>query len=133
MQTQWSEWLAAERAAGRSGAVLTAAPIVRGQAYELVLPIPGDLTGGTFAATLHVSPAAAPISGVTFTADLADYDAEAGTTTLTLTLGPTETDSELPADSDLNGVSEVIFKLDYTPPAGSSPLRAMGLVIPIVE
>lgn len=132
MQTQWTEWLAAERAAGRSGVVLSQAPITRGQDYELVLPIPGDLTGASFAASLHVGPNAAPIAGVTFDADLAAFDAEAGTTTLTLTLAATETDSELPPDSNFDGLAEVVFKLDFTP-AGGAASRAMGLVIPIVE
>ena len=48
MQTQWSNWLAAESAAGRSGIVLSGHPIVRGQAYELVLPIPADVSGDAF-------------------------------------------------------------------------------------
>ena len=132
MQSQWTEWLAAERAAGRSGIVLSARPIVRGQAYELVLPIPGDLTDATFAASLHVSPGSAAISDVTFDADLAAFDAEAGTTTLTLSLSATETDTELPTDANLDGLAEVIFKLDFTPDGGEQS-RAMGLVIPIVE
>jgi hypothetical protein len=132
MQTQWTEWLAAERAAGRSGLVLNEAPITRGQAYELVLPIPGDLTGASFAASLHASPGGAALAGVSFDVDLGDFDAESGTTTLTLTLASTETDSELPPDSDFNGLSEVIFKLDFTPSGGTAS-RAMGLVIPIVE
>jgi hypothetical protein len=132
MQTQWTEWLAAERAAGRSGVVLNERPIVRGKAYELVLPIPGDLTGATFAASLHVSPGASAISGVSFDTDLAAFDAEAGTTTLTLSLAATETDTELPADGNLDGLAEVIFKLDFTP-SGGDQSRALGLVIPIVE
>jgi hypothetical protein len=132
MQTQWNEWLAAERAAGRGGVVLGEAPITRGQAYRLVLPIPGDLTGGSFAASLHIAPTAPAIAGVSFTASLAAFDAEAGTTSLTLTLDATETDTELPADSNFNGVEEVVFKLDYTPPSGTAA-RAMGLVIPVVE
>ncbi len=132
MQTQWTEWLAAEQAAGRSGVILSNPSIVRGQAYELVLPMPGDVTGGTFAATLHVSPAADPIDGVSFTATLGAYDSESETTPLTLALASTETDSELPPDSNFDGVTEVIFKLDYTP-AGGDTIRALGLVIPVVE
>lgn len=132
METQWKEWLAAERAAGRGGIVLATDSIVRGQAYELVLPIPDDLTGATFAASLHIAPNAAPLAGVSFTASLGAYDEEEGTTTLTLTLSATETDSELPPDSDFDGVSEAILKVDFTPSGGSAS-RCLGLVIPIVE
>lgn len=132
MTTKWSEWLAAERAAGRSGLVFAAQPIVRGQGYELVLPIPGDLTGGAFAAALFVGPASSLDPVASFTADLAAYDEDAGTTTLTLSLAASATDTELPPDSNFDGLDEVVFKLDYTPPGGTLG-RAMGLVIPVVE
>lgn len=132
MQTQWKQWLAAERAAGRTGAVLNEHPIVRGKAYELVIPIPGDHTGAAFSAALSVGPDAELAPLATFTASLAAYDASAGTTTLTLSLPASVTDTELPPDSDFDGLAEVVFKLDYTPPGGA-PSRAMGLVIPVVE
>lgn len=133
MQTQWSEWLAAERAAGRSGIVLSQAPIVRGQAYELALPIPGDHTGASFAAALYVGPQLGLAPVAEFTESLGAFDPDAGTTTLTLSLPASATDTELPPDSDFDGLSEVVFKLDYTPPASSTAQRAMGLVIPVVE
>lgn len=135
MQTQWNEWLAAERAAGRSGIVLSQAPIVRSQAYELALPIPGDHTGASFAAALYVGPQLGLAPLAEFTETLSPFDPDAGTTTLTLSLPASSTDTELPPDSDFDGLAEVVFKLDYAPPGGTpaDAQRAMSLVIPIVE
>lgn len=132
MQTQWKDWLAAERAAGRSGIVLSDWSIVRGQAFVLPLVFPGDMTGAVFEAAVFVSPDADGAGGVAFTADVAPYDEAAGTTLVTLTLDAEDSGSGLPPDDNLDGLAEVIFKLDITP-AGGEKLRALGLVLPVVE
>ena len=130
MQTQWSDWLAAESAAGRSGIVLSAHPIVRGQAYELVLPIPADVSGDAFAGGIYIGPDADNSALASFTVTVGSFSG--GFTNVTLALAATATDDEPPADADLDGVAEVIMKLDYTP-SGGSAARCLGLSIPVVE
>lgn len=132
MDTQWKQWLAAERAAERTGLVCSWWPIVRGQAYSLPLPIPGDVSTGNFAAALFVGPDAGLAPLATFDVEIGAFDAEAGTTLVTLSLGAGDTDGSLPADLDFDGLTEVVFKMDYTP-AGGVAVRALGLVIPVVE
>jgi hypothetical protein len=132
MNTQWSAWLAAEKAAGRSGVVFSQKPIVRGEAYELVLPIPGDVSGDAFAAAIYLTPDADDSALASFTVDVGSYDSEAGTTDVTLSLAATATDDEPPADADGDGLAEAVFKMTYTP-SGGSAARALSLVIPIVE
>jgi hypothetical protein len=130
MQTKWSDWLAAERAARRGGVILDQAAITRGQAYALALPLPGNLTGATFTAGLFADEGdETPLAS--FTASLGAYDAAAGTTLLTLSLPGSATGSTLPADADGNGVAEVVFKMDVTIAGVTS--RSLSLVIPIVE
>lgn len=131
MQSKWSEWLAAERAAGRGGRILSELPITRGKAWRFVLALPGDVDG-TFDAGIYAEVDAALTSLVTVIASLAEYDVASQTTTLTITIAANATDTELPPDSDLNGLAEVVFKLDWTPPGGTAD-RALGLVIPIIE
>lgn len=132
MQTNWKEWLAAERAAGRGGAVLWQPSIVRGQPYTLILPIPGDHTDATFAAAVFVGVAEDLAPLAEFETDIGAFDEEAGVTPVTLTLAGEDTGDDLPPDDDFNGLAEVVFKLDYTP-AGGTASRALGLVIPVVE
>lgn len=132
METQWKEWLAAEKAAGRSGFVLSAHPIVRAQAYEIVLPIPGDLSGDAFDAAIFVGPDADNPALASFTVNVGSFDAGAGTTDVTLSLAASLTDTEPPADANFDGVAEAVFKLNYTP-SGGTVRRVLGLVIPIVE
>jgi len=130
MQTQWSNWLAAESAAGRSGIVLSGHPIVRGQAYELVLPIPADVSGDAFDGALYVGPDSENEALVSFSVTVGGYSG--GFTNVTLALSATDTDDEPPADANLDGLSEVILKLNYTP-SGGAKARCLGLSIPVVE
>jgi len=131
-QTLWADWLAAERAAGRSGLVLTSHPIVRGQNYEIVLPIPADVSGDAFDAAIYVGPDADNSALASFTVTVGSYDSGAGTTTVTLSLAASLTDDEPPADSDFDGLAECIFKMNHTPSGGNAS-RALSLSIPIVE
>ncbi|MFO6447874.1 hypothetical protein ACLBKU_12075 [Erythrobacter sp. NE805] len=131
MQTRYIEWLAAERAAGRGGMILVEPSIVRGQPFELAFSFPGDLTGTTFSATLSQAPGSVPFA--TFEASLGAYDPATDKTLLTLGLPATALDGELPADSDHNGVGEVIFELDAAAAGEASPGRLIGLVIQFTE
>ena len=133
MESQWKDWLAAERAAQRTGLVFSEKPIVRGEAYELALPIPGDLADDVFAAALFAGPDADNAPLVSFTVDVGDFDAEAGTTSVTLSLTAVQTDTEPPEDSNFDGLSEVIFKMTQTPSGGGDLRRILSLSIPVVE
>ncbi len=131
MKSEFREWLAAERAAGRGGAVLHEAPITRGKPWAFALSLPGNVTG-TFTCGLFGGVDASLSSLVPVTEDLGVYDPVTETTLLTLSLAASATDSELPPDSDFNGLAEVVLKLDWTPVGGTAD-RALGLVIPIIE
>lgn len=128
MQTQWSEWLAAERAAGRSGVVLAERPITRGKPWECAFRLPGN-PSGSFTAGLFADVDADLPSLVPVTATLSAFDAGSQTRTLTLTIAGTATDSELPPDSNFDGLSEAVLKIDWSVTGD----RALGLVIPIIE
>lgn len=105
--SQWDEWLAALKAAGRGGAHLPQLTIDRGLAYSKVIAFAADLSGDTITAALRASPDAASVL-VDFTVAVGAYTG--GTTEVTLSLTSAQT-AALPADSDLDGVEEFPFDL----------------------
>ncbi|MFC3097385.1 hypothetical protein [Alteraurantiacibacter palmitatis] len=129
MQTQWGPWLAAERRAQRGGEIWPDA-IVRGLPFAMVLPIPIDVSGDAFVASLRIAPGAVGDSLADFACTPGSY--EDGFTLVTFTLTAEQTALAGAADADGDGLAEVVMDALYTP-AGGLQMRAFGLVIPISD
>ena len=125
METQWGAWLAAEMGAGRGG-IVWPDPIVRGTEFKIELPIPADVSGDAFAASVGLSPGVAPL--VNFAVTVGSY--AAGITLVTLTLSATDTLLAGAEDGDGDGLAEVVCDVLYLPAAGGA-LRATAFVIPV--
>lgn len=115
--TQWSEWLAAEAAAGRGGAQVPA--YVRGEDVVITVNFSSDQSASTFTGSVAISPDAA--------ANIADFTVSEGAwngtnMAITFTLPGATT---LPADSDADGLSEVVFSIEQ------DARRIIGGVMPI--
>lgn len=127
MQSQWSAWLAAEKAAGRGGIVWPEA-IVRGLVFEMVFLVPLDVSGGTFKAQLRASPDAPGTALATFTMSAGAFAAGVCPVTAKLTAIAT---AALPGDGDGDGLTEALADLLYTPSGAPDPLRFCAFSIPI--
>lgn len=107
MQTQFANWMAQLAADGMDARLLS---IVRGQAWEVVLPIAEDVSAETFTFTVSLSPGASVLQAGTVT--VGSYSG--GVTNVTLALNSTEvgTIATAAGDSDGDGVAEVVFELN---------------------
>ena len=105
--SQWDDWLASLKAAGKGGVPLPQLTIDRGLAYEKIIAFEADLSADTITAALRASPDAASVL-VDFTVAVGAYSG--GTTEVTLSLTSAQT-AALPSDSDLDGVEEFPFDL----------------------
>lgn len=126
MQTQWKEWLAAERAAGRGG-VVWPDPIVRGLPFRFVLNIPADVSGDTFKAALRAAPDAAGSVLAAFTVTVGSF--ADGLTPVTFDLSESAVDA-LPADGSGEGLTELVGDFLHIPASGI-PARMAAFVFPI--
>lgn len=126
MQTQWNEWLAAERAAGRGG-VIWPDPIVRGLPFRFVLNIPADVSGDTFKAALRAAPDAAGAVLAAFTVTVGSF--ASGLTPVTFDLSESAVDA-LPADGAGEGLTELVGDILHLPASGI-PVRMAAFVFPI--
>ena len=127
MDSQWKDWLRQEKAASRGGVQWPEA-IVRGLPFTMVLPIPMDVSADAFAASVALSPGGAVIED--FAVDVGAYEDDA--TIVTLSLTGAQTLFAGASDGDLDGLTELVFVMRYTP-AGGEASRAMGLSIPISD
>lgn len=126
MQTQWSAWLAAEKAAGRGGDIYPEA-IVRGLAFSMLLPIPLDVSADGFKASLRLSPDAPGAALADFTVALGSF--ADGVTPITLSLTAAQTGgAALAGDGDGDGLAEMVFELLHIP-AGGAAQRANAMVL----
>lgn len=108
MATQWDNWLAALKAAGKGGQSFPQLTIDRGLDYSKVLAFGADLSGDTITASLRASPDAANPTLADFAVTVGSYSG--GTTEITLELTIAET-AALPADTDVDGVEEFVFDI----------------------
>lgn len=129
MQTQWSAFLAAEKAAGRGG-IVWPEPIVRGLAFAIVLQIPADVSGDQFKAALRLSPDAAGAVLAEMTVTVGSFADGVTPVTLALSAAQTAPGGALPADADFDGLAEVLADVLYKP-AGGAWMRSMAVSIPI--
>ena len=125
METQWGAWLAAEKAAGRGG-IVWPVPIVRGLEFVISLPIPADVSADDFAASVGLTPGAAPL--VNFTINVGSF--VSGVTLVTLTMSATDSLLTGAGDGDGDGLAEVVCDVLYLPAAGGA-LRSAAFVIPV--
>lgn len=129
MQTRWSAFLAAEKAAGRGG-IVWPEPIVRGLPFFLRLPIPGDVTGDDFKASLRLSPDADGAVVAEMSVNIGPFGGAETLVVLGLTPTQTALGGVLPGDADGDGLAEVLCDVLYHP-AGGDWLRCMAVSIPI--
>lgn len=123
MQTQWNEWLAAERAAQRGGFVWRE-PIVRGLPFRFILSTPADVSGDAFKLSLRAAPDAAGAVLASFTVTVGDF--EDGKTLVTFDLSEAAVDG-LPSGSAATGLAELVGDILHIPASGI-PARMAAFV-----
>lgn len=127
MQSQFPEWLAVEKAAGRGGIRLPAA-IQRGVAWSLPLSIPLDVSDDAFKASLRLAPDAAGATVEDLAVTVGSY--ADGATLVTLSLTKTETALAGAGDGDGDGVAELLCTVLHTPQGGTQvPFLSMSIPI----
>lgn len=120
IEQQFPEWLSFAANDGRGGISAEPPSIVRGFARSFVLnlsahPDYGDWSGGAFTSDIKSSPGAVDV--------LASWSIVIGTpasgvTPVTFTLAAGDQD-DLPVDSELEGVTELMMQVNYTPLGGA--------------
>lgn len=118
--TAFSEWLQLAARDGRGGLAAQPPSIVRGytRAFKLNLSaheVYGDWTDGAFVADLRASPDATGAALASFTVTVGTP--AGGVTPVTFVLAPAA-QTGLPIDSDIDGMVETLFQVDYTPTGG---------------
>lgn len=127
MQSQFPDWLAAEKAAGRGGVVLPAA-IQRGIAWSTILAIPLDVSADAFKASLRLSPDAGGATIVDLNVAVGSF--ASGITPVTLSLTKAQTALAGAGDGDGDGVAEVLCTVLHTPNGGTQvPFLSMSIPI----
>lgn len=120
--TQFPNWLTLAANDGRGGLAAQPSTIVRGTTKSFVYnfaehPDFDDWTDGTFTADLKASPDAPGSALASFT--ITTGMPASGVTPVTFTLlGSAHTN--IPADTDGDGVTEVFMQVDFTPDGGSA-------------
>lgn len=119
--TQFSEWLKLASEDGRGGINAQPFSFVRGQSktirYNLgAHEVYGNWTGGAFTADLRASPDASGAALATFTVSVGTP--AGGITPVTFALDGSAHGS-IPADTDGDGVTEVLMQIDFTPTSGT--------------
>lgn len=114
METQHKDWLRALASAGKGGVTLP--QIDRGLPYDLVVKIPLDVSGDTFAASLRVAPDAAGSTLADFTVSVGAWDGTYSPVTFSLTATQV---NALPSDDDADGLTELVMDILRTPSGGS--------------
>jgi hypothetical protein len=125
--TQFSAWLSAEAKAERGG-ILWKRPIVRGQVFSFLMPIPADVSADSFAASLRLSPDAQGASLADFSVSVGAFEDDV--TLVTFSLAAAQTDA-LPADDQGDGIVEVVGDVIHTPSGSSDPERIAAFVFQI--
>ena len=132
MQSQYSDWLAAEKRAGRGGEVWDK-PIVRGLPFEMSLLFPVDVSGDSFRASLAGAPDAAAL--VTLTAGagvtVGAFTDDQTSVTLALTQGQVDTITSAQNDADSDGLAEVLVDIHWQEGSAGSWRRSGVFSIPI--
>lgn len=126
MQTQWSEWLAAEKAAGRGGVIWPEA-IVRGLPFAFTLAIPANVSGDSFKLALRAAPDAGGSPLATFSVSVGSF--ASGVTPVTFVLSESAVDG-LPVDSLGKGLTELVGDIIHIPASGN-PARMAAFVFTI--
>ena len=121
-QTQHPEWLALAARDGRGGLAAEPPSISRGRARAFVYslnthPTYDDWTDGTFTAVAKASPDAGGSNLLTFSC-LTGTPA-GGVTPIEVSVAGSAQGS-VPADTDGDGVTELLFELVFTPDGGSA-------------
>ena len=134
--TQFPEWITLAARDGRGGLSAEPPAISRGRASAVVLslnthPDYGNWTGGTFAAVARSSTDAVGPALLTFACETGTP--AGGVTPVTMSIGAGD-QGAVPADADGDGVTELLFEVTYTPPAGSADtiLSSRILVVGVV-
>lgn len=132
MQTQWASLLAVEKAARRGG-IVWPEPIVRGLPFELVLPIPLDVTGDDFKLAFGGTPDATALVTLTVGGGITLGTYASGVTTVTCALSDTQvgTIATAQTDGDGDGLAEVLAELIWQQGGAGNWRRAMLISIPI--
>lgn len=126
MLTQWKTWLAAEKAAGRGGAIWPD-PIVRGLPFRFTLAIPADVSADAFKLQLCAAPDADGDPLASFTVTVGDF--ADGITPVTFDLPASAVDA-LPPDTGGEGLVGLVGDILHLP-ADGIPARAAAFVFPI--
>lgn len=131
MATEFDDWLRQLAAAGKGGSALSAKDIpaaIRGNAWSLILVLPGDFSAATISGTLRASPdASTALATLSFTALTYDAGTNKTTTTGSLAAGTgANSTGILPADADGNGVLELPLAIYLTPSGGTNELLLGG-------
>ena len=121
METQHADWMRRLAADGQGPATLKS--ITRGEDYSTSFSLPFDADADTFAATLSIAPDSAPLA--TFSAAVSAFDGTSTAVTLSLTEA---TVNGLPADTDGDGLVELVFSVQRTPSGGSEARLFAGNV-----
>lgn len=119
--TQFPTWLTLASQDGRGGLSAQPFSFVRGQTKAQRFDFNahdtyGDWTGGTFSAELRASPDATGSALATFS--VTTGTPAGGVTPVTFTLDGSAHTS-IPADTDGDGVTEVMMQIDFTPTSGT--------------
>ena len=128
MDTQFAEILALEKRAGRGG-IIWQEPIVRGLPFQIVLPIPADVTGDAFKmgfCSVYDQPAL-----VTITGSVGTFDNGVTDVTFDLSAAQVATITTARSDDDLDGVAEVLADILYQQGSTGDWRRASLFAVPI--
>ena len=128
METQWSAWLAAEKRAGRGG-VVWSEPIVRGLPFEVVLPVPADVSGDAFKLGFANAPDTDAI--LTKAATVGAFADGYTIVTISLTTAEVGQVATPQTDDDGDGLAEVLAELVWQQGSSGAWRRSSVMSIPI--
>lgn len=132
MQSQFPDWLNAEKVAGRGG-LIWPEPIVRGLPWEMVLPFPVDVSADSFRASFASAPDASPLvtltegSGVT----VGSYASSVTEVTIALSAAQVATIGTAQGDGDSDGLAEVLMDLHWQQGSSGDWARSGVFSVPV--
>lgn len=132
MQTQFGDWLAAAKRAGRGG-IVWPDPIVRGLPFEMVLPFPLDVSADSFRASFAAAPDASPLVSLTEGSGVTVGSYADGVTNVTIALSAAQVSTIATAqdDADGDGLAEVLVDIHWQEGSAGDWARCGVFSIPI--